>query len=179
VDKTYIPEGEVAPASQIGATMEALAATIAARREAGEESYTHRLLVGSVDAPLKKLMEEAGEVALAAKDVEGWATSSLAAAVALQAAGDKAADDQSETLDQGNAAAELQPLSVQLPPEYGEAVDHLRYEAADVVYHLLVVLERYGISLDEFAAELNMRMTDEECPAGAVRLHGEYVRRGK
>ncbi len=68
---------------------------------------------------------------------------------------------------------------MQLPPEYGEAVDHLRYEAADVVYHLLVVLERYGISLDEFAAELNMRMTDEECPAGAVRLHGEYVRRGK
>ncbi len=179
VDKTYIPEGEVPPASQIGATLEALGATIAARREADEASYTHRLLTGSVDGVLKKVMEEAGEVALAAKDVEGWATSSLAAAVALQAAGDGAADGQSEALDQGGAAAELQPLSVQLPPEYGEAVDHLRYEAADVVYHLLVVLERYGISLDEFAAELNMRMTDEECPAGAVRLHGEYVRRGK
>lgn len=179
VDKTYIPEGEVPPASQIGATLEALGAAIAARREADETSYTHRLLAGNVDGVLKKVMEESGEVALAAKDVEGWATSSLAAAVALQAAGDKAAGDQSETLDQGGAAAELQPLSVQLPPEYGEAVDHLRYEAADVVYHLLVVLERYGISLDEFAAELNMRMTDEERPAGAVRLHGEYVRRGK
>ncbi len=47
-------------------------------------------------------------------------------------------------LDQGGAAAEPEALSVQLPPEYGEAVDHLRYEAADVVYHLLVVLERYG-----------------------------------
>lgn len=162
VDKTYIPEGEVAPASQIGATLEALGATIAARRESDEASYTHRLLTGNVDGVLKKVMEEAGEVALAAKDVEGWATSSLAAAVALQAA--DAADE---------------PLSVQLPPEYGEAVDHLRYEAADVVYHLLVVLERYGISLDEFAAELNNRMTDEERPAGAVRLHGEYVRRGK
>lgn len=179
VDKTYIPKGEVPPASQIGATLEALGAAIAARREADETSYTHRLLAGNVDGVLKKVMEEAGEVALAAKDVEGWATSSLAAAVALQAAGDGAAGDQSETSDQGGAAAELQPLSVQLPPEYGEAVDHLRYEAADVVYHLLVVLERYGVSLDEFAAELNMRMTDEERPAGAVRLHGEYVRRGK
>ena len=61
----------------------------------------------------------------------------------------------------------------------GEAVDHLRYEAADVVYHLLVVLERYGITLDEFAAELNNRMTEGERPHGAVRLHDEFVRRGK
>ena len=36
----------------------------------GEESYTHRLLAGAPDAALKKVMEEAGEVALAAKDVE-------------------------------------------------------------------------------------------------------------
>ena len=42
-DKTYLPAGETPPASQIGATLEALAATIAARRDAGEESYTHRL----------------------------------------------------------------------------------------------------------------------------------------
>ena len=165
-EKTYVPEGEVAPSSQIGATMEALAATIAARREAGEGSYTYRLLSGSVDDVLKKVMEEAGEVALAAKDVEGWATSSVAAAGALKAAADDAGD--------GPDA-----LTVQLPAEYGEAVDHLRYEAADVVYHLLVVLERYGISTDEFAAELNMRMTAEERPAGVVRLHEEYVKRGK
>ena len=32
--KTYIPEGEVAPSSQIGATLEALARTIASRRDA-------------------------------------------------------------------------------------------------------------------------------------------------
>ena len=57
--------------------------------------------------------------------------------------------------------------------------DHLRYEAADVVYHLLVVLERYGIDLDEFAAELNERMTDEERPSGAVRLKQGHVKRGK
>lgn len=55
----------------------------------------------------------------------------------------------------------------------------MRYEAADVVYHLLVVLERYGITLDEFAAELNNRMTEGERPHGAVRLHDEFVRRGK
>lgn len=86
VNKTFIPEGEAAPASQIGATLEALAATIAARRDADEASYTYRLLTGNVDDVLKKVMEESGEVALAAKDVEGWATSSLAAAVALEAA---------------------------------------------------------------------------------------------
>ena len=36
--KTYIPSGEMPPSSQIGATFEALAATIAARREAGERA---------------------------------------------------------------------------------------------------------------------------------------------
>ncbi|MDN4508035.1 phosphoribosyl-ATP pyrophosphatase [Gordonibacter sp. RACS_AR49] len=160
-DKTYLPAGEVPPASQIGATLEALAATIAERREAGEESYTHRLLSGPADEVLKKVMEEAGETALAAKDVESWACSSLAATLAVAGAD---ADD---------------ALSVELPPEYDAAVDHLRYEAADVVYHLLVALERYGIGLDEFAAELNTRMTDAERPQGAVRLHDEHVKRGK
>ena len=160
-DKTYLPAGETPPASQIGATLEALAATIAARRDAGEESYTHRLLAGQADDVLKKVMEEAGETALAAKDVESWATSSLAATLAVVGAD---VDD---------------ALSVELPPEYDAAVDHLRYEAADVVYHLLVALERYGIGLDEFAAELNTRMTDAERPQGAVRLHDEHIKRGK
>ncbi|MBE6465686.1 phosphoribosyl-ATP diphosphatase [Denitrobacterium detoxificans] len=136
--KTYVPEGEVAPASQIGATIEALAATIADRRHAGEESYTHGLLTGKDDDVLKKVMEESGEVALAAKDVA------------------RASQEQRDA-----------------------EVDHLRYEAADVVYHLLVVLERYGIDLDEFAAELNMRMREDERPAGAVRLQPEHVKRGK
>ena len=36
--------------------------------------------------------------------------------------------------------------------------DHIRYEAADLVYHLLVTLERYGVSLDDLAGELNARM---------------------
>lgn len=163
--KTYLPDGETLPSSQIGATLEALAATIADRRGAGEESYTYRLLTDSPDAVLKKVMEESGEVALAAKDVESWSCSSLAAALAFESG--KGSD-----VDEGE-------LCVELPDEYHEAVDHLRYEAADVVYHLLVVLERYGIDVDEFAAELNNRMTDDERPQGGIRLFEDHVRRGK
>lgn len=36
--------------------------------------------------------------------------------------------------------------------------DHIRYEAADLVYHLLVLLERESISTEELAGELNARM---------------------
>lgn len=162
--KTYFPVGELHPASQIGATLEALAGTIAARREAGEESYTSCLLSGPVDDVLKKVMEEAGEVALAAKDVESWACSSLAAALAIDSGSESAAGEEA--------------LGVELPAEYFDAVNHLRYETADVVYHLLVVLERFGIDLDEFAAELNNRMTDDERPHGGIRLHDDHVKRG-
>ena len=31
-------------------------------------------------------------------------------------------------------------------------------EAGDLIYHLLVVLERYGVGLDELAGELDARM---------------------
>ena len=47
--------------------------------------------------------------------------------------------------------------------------DHIRYEAGDLVYHLLVTLERYGISLNELAGELNARMRvigQKVCPDG-------------
>lgn len=36
--------------------------------------------------------------------------------------------------------------------------DHIRYEAGDLVYHLLVTLERYGVTLEELAGELTARM---------------------
>jgi phosphoribosyl-ATP pyrophosphohydrolase len=36
--------------------------------------------------------------------------------------------------------------------------DHIRYEAADLLYHLMVLLERTGISCDELAGELKSRM---------------------
>lgn len=37
--------------------------------------------------------------------------------------------------------------------------EHIRYEAADLVYHLLVVLQRVGVSPEELAGELNARAT--------------------
>ena len=40
----------------------------------------------------------------------------------------------------------------------GDSREHLRYEAAVLVYHLLVLLEKHGITLDELAGELNARM---------------------
>ncbi|MDR1714021.1 MAG: phosphoribosyl-ATP diphosphatase [Coriobacteriales bacterium] len=36
--------------------------------------------------------------------------------------------------------------------------EHIRYEAADLVYHLLVLLQREGVSLAELAGELQARM---------------------
>jgi len=36
--------------------------------------------------------------------------------------------------------------------------DHIRYEAADLLYHLLVLMERTGITGAELAGELNARM---------------------
>ncbi len=51
----------------------------------------------------------------------------------------------------------------------------------DVVYHLLVVLERLGISLDEVAAELNTRMTPAAQAArpNAPVYTPEEINRGK
>lgn len=142
-EKTYLPENETAPISQIGATLDALASVIEDRKSADEASYTHRLLHGSLDSLLKKVSEEALEAALAAKETQ--------------------------MLDAYSENAEL----------YDASIDHLRYEAADVVYHLMVLLARFDIPIDEFAAELNTRMREDERPEGAVRLHDEHVRRGK
>lgn len=36
--------------------------------------------------------------------------------------------------------------------------DHIRYEMGDLLYHLLVTAERYGVTLPELAGELNARM---------------------
>lgn len=35
--------------------------------------------------------------------------------------------------------------------------DHIRYEMGDLLYHMLVVAEKYGITLDELAGELDAR----------------------
>lgn len=135
--KTYLSDDRTPPVSQIGTSLETLANTIHERRGAGEESYTYRLLNGDLDTLLKKLVEEAHETTLAAKDVEA-------------------------------------------PGASEREVDHLRYEAGDVVYHLLVLLDRCGISIEEFAAELNTRMTEDDIKqhGGVVLLKPEYVNRG-
>ena len=155
--KTYVPEGEQqdAPASQIGATLEALATTIHARRDADGSSYTHLLLTDPLDASLKKLMEEASETALAAKDADH------AQRLAREAEGPGSGG--------GRGSAR----------QIDDALNHLRYEAADVVYHLLVVMERFDIGIDELAAELNMRMKEGERPKGAVLLPETELNRGK
>ena len=140
--KTYLSDDRPQPESQIGAALESLAHTIHERRDAGEKSYTYRLLMGDLDKLLKKLVEEAHETTLAAKDI-----------------------------------AALDAVAVAKP----DAVDEkLRYEAGDVVYHLMVLLERCGISLDEFAAEMNSRMTEDEISLrqGVVLLKPEHINRG-
>ena len=142
--KTYLSDDKTPPVSQIGSSLETLAQTIHNRRSAGEESYTFRLLTGDLDKLLKKLVEEAHETSLAAKDIQALAGT------------DHTSD------------------------EYQANLDHFRYEAGDVVYHLLVLLERYGINLDEFAAELNSRMSEDDIAlrSGVVLLKPEYINRG-
>lgn len=148
--KTYLSDDRPQPESQIGAALESLAHTIHERRDAGEKSYTYRLLMGDLDKLLKKLVEEAYETTLAAKDI---------------AALDAVAAAKPDAVDEKLRSAE---------------VDHLRYEAGDVVYHLMVLLERCGISLDEFAAEMNSRMTEDEISLrqGVVLLKPEHINRG-
>ena len=148
--KTYLSDDRPQPESQIGAALESLAHTIHERRDAGEKSYTYRLLMGDLDKLLKKLVEEAHETTLAAKDI---------------AALDAVATAKPDAVDEKLRSAE---------------VDHLRYEAGDVVYHLMVLSERCGISLDEFAAEMNSRMTEDEISLrqGVVLLKPEHINRG-
>jgi phosphoribosyl-ATP pyrophosphohydrolase/phosphoribosyl-AMP cyclohydrolase len=61
--------GEIAPGEQGFVWLETLWATINSRAGADPEaSYTARLLAGGVDAPARKVAEEAVEVVMAAKD---------------------------------------------------------------------------------------------------------------
>ena len=91
----------------LGETLYALADTIHGGRDpASSESYTALLLTSKEDKCLGKVVEEAGEVVMAAKD-----------------------DDH----------------------------DHIRYEMGDLLYHMLVVAEKYGITLNELAGELDAR----------------------
>lgn len=160
--KTYIPNEGCALESQIGATLESLCRTIESRREAGEESYTYQLLAGPLDNLLKKICEESLECSLAAKDVEAARRLSCGAAAGCV---------DSEAKDAATGCADDATCDVDAQ------IDHLRYECGDSLYHTLVLAARFGISVDELAAELNQRMTAEERPSGCILLKDEHVRR--
>ena len=98
------------PGAEDFAWLEQLWATIESRREARPDgSYTARLLQAGVDAAGRKVVEEATEVLIAAKD--------LAVEAAIGASGAAAA----------------------------EARKALAGEAADLMYHLLVLLAEQGL----------------------------------
>jgi phosphoribosyl-ATP pyrophosphohydrolase/phosphoribosyl-AMP cyclohydrolase len=109
------------------AWLERLWATIVDRLDAdAERSYTARLVGGGVDAVGRKVVEEATEVLLAAKD--------LAAGETAAGAGTPGAAD---------PAAELRRL--------------LAGEAADLLYHVLVLLAERGVPPADVIAELRRR----------------------
>lgn len=142
---------EGGPDSEIGAALASLENTVRGRMaENDETSYTCRLLNSPLDFLLKKITEEAIEVALASKDVEA-------------------------TCLYGGASQAESQIDSQIESQK----DHLRYEAADLVYHLLVLLESYDIRIDELAAELNSRMRDDERPANCALIAREHINRGK
>lgn len=204
-DKTFVDgeAGQIASVSQIGATMEALFATILERKgAASSESYTKKLLDGKLDDLLKKVSEESLESCLAAKECEmlqsGFVKNNLSSsnndaegghaanpADVLNVKGDADSNVITKTMQHFTESIQLSQAaqeSVQIQRNaqlLDECIDHMRYEAADVIYHLLVLLARFDVSIDELAAELNMRMREDERPAGCVMLQQEHVRRGK
>lgn len=131
-------------ASAIGATLDALAATIQQRKSASGESYTHRLLTEKLDSLLKKVSEESLETCLAAKETDLLACGAACDARAVEA-----------------------------------SRDHFRYEAADLIYHLMVLMARFDITNEQLAAELNARMTPKERPAGAPIMDEDHINRGR
>ncbi len=86
-----------------------------------------------------------------------------------------------EALEADLAAKECQMLDMHTDDVelFDASVDHMRYESADVIYHLLVLLARFDVPIDELAAELNARMKESERPEGCVMLEKEHVQRGK
>lgn len=88
------------------------------------DSYTSSLFTRGIDASLKKLAEESGEVILAAKNVDAL---------------------------KGPAGAPSDPTGL------GQAYDSLAWEAADLLYHLLVVLEDAGLPSEAVWRELLRR----------------------
>ena len=113
------------------AWLETLWATIASRATSDPaESYTARLLAGGVDAVGRKVVEEATEVLIAAKD----------AAAAVAAQDDRDRDDRSRaSADRSRARADLAS------------------EVADLWFHALVLCAERGVAPDEVLSVLRAR----------------------
>jgi phosphoribosyl-ATP pyrophosphohydrolase/phosphoribosyl-AMP cyclohydrolase len=112
-------DGGSAPETTLGNAVDSLTAVVASRAmQRPEGSYTVRLLEGGADLTARKVLEEAGEVAFAAKD---------------HAAGTGSAKTVSE-------------------------------EAADLLYHLVVLLAERGVSPGEVAGVLAERAASSQSP---------------
>jgi phosphoribosyl-ATP pyrophosphohydrolase/phosphoribosyl-AMP cyclohydrolase len=117
--------------SQGFAWLEALWSTIVARAtDRPEGSYTARLLEGGVDAIARKVTEEATEVLMAAKDdAAAEATGAIGATDAIGGTGTERADTKAA----------------------------LAGEAADLLYHTLVLLTERGVAASSVLNELRAR----------------------
>ena len=134
------PDGPLS-APQGFAWLESLWATIldrAARRPEG--SYTVRLLDGGVDAAARKVVEEATEVLLAAKDD-------------AVARGGPSSDDAARG---GPSSAAGGPSPAPHGPSDATAA-RLSEEMADLLYHLLVLAAERGVPPSAVIAELRRR----------------------
>ena len=108
--------------------------TIAARRDQpADRSYTQKLLSGGIDLVGAKIREEAAEVVDAAERI----------AAALAGTADSSADPAPEPTTRGGKT----------PGTCG----HLIYEAADLVYHLWVMLALHHVDVDDVRRELDRR----------------------
>jgi phosphoribosyl-ATP pyrophosphohydrolase len=108
--------------------------TIVARRDQpADRSYTQKLLSGGVDLVGDKIREEAAEVVDAAERI----------AAALAGTANPAA----------NSAPDPSTRAGKTPGTRG----HLIYEAADLVYHLWVMLALHHVDVDDVRRELDRR----------------------
>lgn len=107
--------------------------TIAARRlSSPDESYVAHLLSAAPEKPLKKIAEESAELIMAAKDLSALLAHSCAIA-------------------ENTAQDERHQAQVR------EAKSRLIAEAADLQFHLQVMLAYYNVGLAEVAEALQRR----------------------
>jgi phosphoribosyl-ATP pyrophosphohydrolase/phosphoribosyl-AMP cyclohydrolase len=147
----FDPEGAPADrATQGFAWLETLWSTIASRAaERPEGSYTTRLLDGGVDAVGRKVTEEATEVLMAAKDD--------AAAERGFAERGGAAKGAAERGFAERAAAERGSAERAAAADRTTTREALAGEAADLLYHTLVLLSERGLSPNDVIDALRSR----------------------